>query len=166
MTKAALKRKNARLIEKRDRMNVLIEGNEQEIKELDSIESRQLLEKFNIESEELAKLIYLRDRANSTANEKEEEETPVKRRGRKTKAEAESPDEAIARPWDEAEDDVAGTDGTGEEADTSDETDDAWGAKEDPRSSEETGADAEPEDTAEEQESYDPLHIARARKEA
>ena len=77
MTKAALKRRTARLIEKRDRMNELIEGNEQEITELDSLESRQLLEKFNIESEELAKLIYMRDRANKAAADRE---TPVKQK--------------------------------------------------------------------------------------
>ena len=111
MTKAALKRRTARLIEKRDRMNELIEGNEQEIRELDSLESRQLLEKFNIESEELAKLIYMRDKANKAA------ETAVKQKtGTRAVAQSEPVEEQ-----------------------------------------------AQGEDTA--PESYDPLHISRARKE-
>ena len=91
MTKAALKRKNARLIEKRDRMNELIEGNEQEIKELDSLESRELLEKFNIESEELAKLIYMRDKANKAALESKDQNAHT--------------DETV-RPWDEADEEA------------------------------------------------------------
>jgi hypothetical protein len=81
MTKAALKRKNARLIEKRDQMNALIDNTEQEIKELDSRESRELLEKFHIESEELEKLILLRHKENK---EGDQEPTLKKSRGRKS----------------------------------------------------------------------------------
>lgn len=103
MTKAALKRKNARLIEKRDRMNELIEGNEQEIKELDSLESRELLEKFNIESEELAKLIYMRDKANKAALEAEDSEKP--KTGRRSKDQTAHIDETV-RPWDEADEEA------------------------------------------------------------
>lgn len=109
MTKAALKRRNARLIEKRDHMNELIEGNEQEIKELDSRESRELLEKFNIESEELAKLIYMRESANK------EDAKPIKPAGRKARTpEVQTDSIPLEAPWDNEDDD--------EEAEQSDET--------------------------------------------
>ena len=98
MTKAALKRRNARLIEKRDRMNELIDDNEQEIKELDSRESRELLEKFHIESEELAKLIFLRNSANK---EDEPDASAKTERGRRAKSYEEMETEEPVRPWAE-----------------------------------------------------------------
>ena len=61
-TKAGLKRRMARLMEKRDRMNEEIDGCDREIKVMDEAESRKLLERYSIESEELAKLILYRER--------------------------------------------------------------------------------------------------------
>ncbi len=143
MTKEALKRRNARLIEKRDQMNALIDNTEQEIKEIDCRESRELLEKFHIESEELARLILMRN----NENREEDTETPlINKRVRRTKVEAGSEaDTEPVKPWIEESEEAS-----------------------EPESDECLEEPSYPEEgsTPESQPVYDPLNISRLKEEA
>ena len=91
MTKKQCKNKIARLEGRIDEMQEQVIHYKRQAKVLDAEDSKKLLEKFHIESEELAELLMNRGRKEAA---EQEEPAPKKQIRRK----AEAPDKPIAEP--------------------------------------------------------------------